>query len=230
MKPDEEKRNLAIDLLHCEDAIAAATVSKQWRDVVMVIAPHALRRAMDAEVHNRLLLDVAQAAGKHMDRFCGAVFKEKTQRYVDAYCKGCARREMCATLSRCREAGIVLDDKPQINAEAARTMDDYQQLAERTAGNKTEHTRLTNFGMGLAGEAGETIDYLKKVVFHGHQLDKDKLQKELGDCLWYIATLATTAGLSLSDVAAANIEKLRARYPEGFDPARSINRIRDEDC
>jgi NTP pyrophosphatase (non-canonical NTP hydrolase) len=111
-------------------------------------------------------------------------------------------------------------------------MDEYQQLAERTANRSevdSDFRRFANFGMGLAGEAGEVCDYLKKIVFHGHPLDKDKLKKELGDCLWYIATLATTAGLDLSDVAAANIEKLRARYPEGFDPARSINRTPEED-
>jgi NTP pyrophosphatase (non-canonical NTP hydrolase) len=102
---------------------------------------------------------------------------------------------------------------------------EYQQYAERTA-NKSDNIswRLANFGMGLAGEAGEVCDYLKKVVFHGHELDRQKLCDELGDVLWYIATLATTAGLSLREVAWENVNKLKNRYPEGFDSQRSINR------
>ena len=78
--------------------------------------------------------------------------------------------------------------------------------------------------MGLAGESGEVCDYLKKVVFHGHELDKDQLCKELGDVLWYVATLATTAGLSLGEIARANVVKLQLRYPDGFDSTRSMNR------
>ena len=55
-------------------------------------------------------------------------------------------------------------------------------------------------------------------------LDADALVKELGDCLWYIAAFATVQGLSLDDIAQRNIDKLRRRYPEGFDPERSRNR------
>lgn len=105
--------------------------------------------------------------------------------------------------------------------------DEYQQLAERTARRSdtdTDVQRYANFGMGLAGEAGETCDYLKKVVFHGHELNDDKLCKELGDVLWYVATLATTAGLTLSEIAGANIKKLKQRYPNGFDTQSSVNR------
>lgn len=106
-------------------------------------------------------------------------------------------------------------------------MIEYQQLAERTAKGGQKGTvlmRFANFGMGLAGEAGETCDYLKKVVFHGHELDKQTLSKELGDVLWYVATIATTAGLTMDEVAWTNIEKLRQRYPEGFSEDRSKNR------
>ncbi|WCK56740.1 nucleoside triphosphate pyrophosphohydrolase family protein [Aneurinibacillus sp. Ricciae_BoGa-3] len=103
----------------------------------------------------------------------------------------------------------------------------YQELAERTA-NKSEkdsdNFRFANFGMGISGEAGEVTDLLKKVVFHGHNLDREKLAKELGDVLWYLATIATTANLSLEMIAEKNIEKLKQRYPEGFSETRSINR------
>lgn len=101
---------------------------------------------------------------------------------------------------------------------------DYQTKAERTTSDLDEKDRYLNFCMGLAGESGEVVDYMKKVLWHGHELDKDKLKKELGDILWYIATIATTAEISLEDIAIANIEKLKKRYPEGFSREKSIGR------
>ena len=100
----------------------------------------------------------------------------------------------------------------------------YQLEAERTAKGLPHEQRLVNFAMGLAGEAGEVVNYLKKVCFHGHELDKNKLAEELGDCLWYIATLANTVELWLDFIADANIRKLQERYPEGFSEERSKER------
>jgi len=97
---------------------------------------------------------------------------------------------------------------------------EYQQLAKRTA----NETLITNFLLGLAGEAGEVVDYMKKVLYHGHLLDLDKLSKELGDVLWYISQIALYYDLELNKVALDNIEKLKARYPKGFSTERSINR------
>lgn len=103
---------------------------------------------------------------------------------------------------------------------------EYQQLAERTARktNDTSEKRFTNFAFGLMGETGEVVDLLKKHLFHGHELDRDKLKTELGDIMWYVATIATTAGIDMDDVAESNIAKLKARYPDGFSEERSINR------
>ena len=103
-------------------------------------------------------------------------------------------------------------------------LDAYQKETERTTGTSDVGARLASFGMGISGEAGEVTDYLKKVLFHGHELDIDKVKDELGDVLWYVSTIASTCGVALSDVASANIEKLKKRYPEGFDSDRSINR------
>jgi NTP pyrophosphatase (non-canonical NTP hydrolase) len=103
--------------------------------------------------------------------------------------------------------------------------DSYQELARMTAndGGTTEE-RLTNWALGLTGEAGEVADIIKKVVFHGHELDKEELKDELGDTLWYIANLAYDLDLWFSEIPEGNIEKLRGRYPEGFSQERSINR------
>ena len=98
----------------------------------------------------------------------------------------------------------------------------YQLLAMRTA--KPEFRELANAGMGLAGEAGEVIDEIKKHLFHGHPLNRDKLIKEAGDVAWYLALLCTVLDVPLGDVLKANIDKLLERYPDGFDPERSMHR------
>lgn len=105
------------------------------------------------------------------------------------------------------------------------SFDQYQADAERTLNTEyKELDRFANLGMGLAGEAGEVCDYLKKVVFHGHQLDKAKVCDELGDVLWYIANLANAMDVPLSEIANQNINKLKQRYPNGFEQIRSQNR------
>lgn len=103
--------------------------------------------------------------------------------------------------------------------------DEYQQLAARTLGrDRTHEQQLANAALGLTGEAGEVADVIKKHLFHATPLDQDALAKELGDCLWYIGAFATVLGLSLDDIAQRNIDKLRKRYPDGFDTERSRHR------
>lgn len=108
-------------------------------------------------------------------------------------------------------------------------MNTYQALALRTCNPALDaQQRLTNGALGLAGESGEAADLVKKHLFHGHALEEDKLKKELGDVLWYVALLADALGLSLGEVAQHNVDKLRARYPEGFDAQRSQRRGQEE--
>jgi NTP pyrophosphatase (non-canonical NTP hydrolase) len=105
---------------------------------------------------------------------------------------------------------------------------EYQKLAKRTANDKNEQKyKLANYSMGLSGEAGEVTDYLKKVVFHGHSMDTEKLKDELGDVLWYLSNLADVMGIDLDEVASRNIDKLKKRYPDGFSEEKS--RSRDEE-
>ncbi|MGQ9481949.1 nucleoside triphosphate pyrophosphohydrolase family protein [Chloroflexus sp.] len=103
--------------------------------------------------------------------------------------------------------------------------DNYQELAMRTlAAGLTPRERLTNAALGLSGEAGEFADTVKKHLFHGHPLNREELLKELGDILWYAALARDALDVRLSTVMAANIEKLRRRYPEGFSSERSQQR------
>ena len=105
------------------------------------------------------------------------------------------------------------------------TITEYQTLDMTTLNPAlSEKDVLINGVMGLCGESGEAIDIVKKWLAQGHELDKEKLAKELGDICWYLAETATALDLSLEDIMAANIEKLRKRYPEGFDTERSVNR------
>ena len=102
-------------------------------------------------------------------------------------------------------------------------VNEYQKLAMITLNkelNKKE--MLLNSVMGLCGESGEAIDIVKKHYFHGHELDKEHLIKELGDVAWYLAEAATALDISLEDILSTNIDKLKKRYPEGFDKERSI--------
>lgn len=105
------------------------------------------------------------------------------------------------------------------------TVNKYQKLAMTTlnpALNKKDV--LINGVMGLCGESGEAIDIVKKWLAQGHELDKARLAKELGDIAWYLAETAYALELSLEDIFQANIDKLKKRYPEGFDAERSIFR------
>lgn len=105
------------------------------------------------------------------------------------------------------------------------TINEYQKLAMKTLNPElSEKDVLINGVMGLCGESGEAIDIVKKWLAQGHELDKEKLAKELGDICWYLAETATALGYSLEDIMSANIEKLRKRYPDGFDSERSIHR------
>ena len=71
--------------------------------------------------------------------------------------------------------------------------------------------------LGLAGEAGEVADLVKKGILHRTNVDRPgRIMEELGDVLWYVAGLASHYGLSLDDIMEANIAKLRERYPDGW--------------
>jgi len=102
---------------------------------------------------------------------------------------------------------------------------EYQNLALRTKNyGLSRELGQAVAALGLSGEAGEAADYIKKVVGHGHPADVGHIGKEIGDVLWYCASLCDEYGLDLQAVAEANIDKLRKRYPEGFSSADSVAR------
>lgn len=105
------------------------------------------------------------------------------------------------------------------------TINQYQEGALRTMKPIDDKSmELLNGVMGLNGEAGECIDLMKKHFFQGHDLNKEKMVEELGDVAWYLAVSAHALGMTLEEILQMNLDKLRARYPEGFDAERSIHR------
>lgn len=83
---------------------------------------------------------------------------------------------------------------------------------------------LLNGVLGLTGEAGEVSDLVKKGIFHEKGIDLEHLKKECGDVMWYVAMICEACGFSLDDVMQTNIDKLIARYPDGFDSYRANHR------
>lgn len=107
----------------------------------------------------------------------------------------------------------------------------YQALAGRTLIDAPDfaitddQVMIVWNAVGLAGEAGEVSELVKKGIFHQHGLDREKLKKELGDVLWYVAALCTRLDLDMNEVMHANIDKLVARYPNGYSAEESQRRV-----
>ena len=100
-------------------------------------------------------------------------------------------------------------------------INEYQKLAMRTLNPEIDKKELIlNASMGLCGESGEVIDLVKKHLFQGHDLDDERLIKELGDVAWYLAEAATALNVDLSEILEKNIKKLENRFPDGFNSNR----------
>lgn len=110
------------------------------------------------------------------------------------------------------------------DGECTKRLDEWeaQQPAEVDAG------AVLNACLGISGEAGELNDIIKKWIFHKKELNMDHVKKEVGDVCWYIALFCEAMGIKLDEVMQININKLVARYPEGFDVLRANNRSIDD--
>ena len=125
------------------------------------------------------------------------------------------------------------NSETMISSRLATETENYQINVMRTQMNDTEfsismpRTFILRDVVGISGEAGELLDLVKKLVFHNHKLDDNmhnKMKKELGDVMWYVAALCNDMGWNLKDVMDMNIEKLQKRYPDGWDEERSKKR------
>lgn len=101
---------------------------------------------------------------------------------------------------------------------------EYQELARRTQNPALTIAQKEAHALhGMASEVGE-IHAIYQKVFQGHDMNYQKVIDEMSDLMWFIAELADTIGVDLDSVAQFNVDKLRKRYPEGFDADRSLHR------
>lgn len=104
-------------------------------------------------------------------------------------------------------------------------IEQYSKQALRTTHSGLSPTdQIINAVMGLSGESGEIIDYIKKVLFRNKPCDQAVLVKELGDCLFYMNWLARLYGIDWAEIMTTNLAKLQARYPNGFNSIAANNR------
>jgi len=103
---------------------------------------------------------------------------------------------------------------------------EYQEMAKTTAIYDKKHQILYP-ALGLAGEAGEVANKVKKLIRDGYEKNKDyrkEISAEIGDCLWYIAVLADDIGCDLQTIADNNIVKLQDRMNRGVIGGNGDNR------
>lgn len=112
----------------------------------------------------------------------------------------------------------------EIKQLEALTANEYQGLAARTMNYElTTEDQQYHALHGMVGEIGEIHSIFQK-VYQGHELDQEHIKKELGDLLWFIAEFCTVGGVTLEEIMQMNIDKLKARYPDGFKEENSLNR------
>ncbi len=104
------------------------------------------------------------------------------------------------------------------------TGNEYQRLAARTMNNDLDvHCQEFHALHGMVGEIGELHSIYQK-NYQGHLFNEEHMKKEVGDLLWFVAEYCTTQGWELEEVMQLNIDKLKARFPEGFEAEKSLNR------
>jgi NTP pyrophosphatase (non-canonical NTP hydrolase) len=118
-----------------------------------------------------------------------------------------------------------------MNKDSIKELKEYQQHALRTAPIPGQSIKvdadLVHGAIGVITEGGELLDAIKKHVYYGKPLDVVNLREEIGDVMWYLALLCRATNTDLSAVASTNIDKLRARFPDKFDPSKALNRNLD---
>ena len=107
---------------------------------------------------------------------------------------------------------------------------EYQEAVKRTCATSDPHETIKLALIGLQDELGELAGPLKKYLWHGHDLDTAHLQDEVGDVLWYLATLCTALDISLAAALEDNIQKLHKRYPDGFSCESSLHRSEEQEA
>lgn len=108
------------------------------------------------------------------------------------------------------------------------TGNEYQKLAARTINQGLTSEGQKHHALhGMVGEIGEIHSIYQK-LYQGHSFEVDHMKSEVGDLLWFIAEYCTAKGWLLNDIMQTNIDKLKVRYPEGFDEDKSLHRAKED--
>ena len=112
---------------------------------------------------------------------------------------------------------------------------DYKSFVESLSvldGQGANINRLTTAAVGISAEGGEFMEIVKKMVFQGKPWNDDNREHliiELGDVMWYVMQACMALDVTLDEVIAGNVEKLKKRYPGGdFNVYHSENRAADD--
>jgi NTP pyrophosphatase (non-canonical NTP hydrolase) len=104
-------------------------------------------------------------------------------------------------------------------------LENYQEMVQGLFIKPTDHTgRLVHAAMGIAGEAGEVVDAVKKTWVYGKPLDTENVLEECGDVLFYVTALLHECGFTLEQAMTHNRQKLAKRYPDGWTEQAAIER------
>ena len=115
----------------------------------------------------------------------------------------------------------------EVTSDASRDAQALSDSLDVIDGFGVSPERVLTAAIGISAEGGEFAEIVKKCIFQGKPMDDDAqfhMKRELGDIMWYIAQACIALGISLEDVLDTNIQKLEARYPDGFEAFRSENR------
>lgn len=158
-----------------------------------------------------------------------ALFNEKEVQLIRYLCKEGYNRKEVAKLMNVKNANVI--SRVVTGARYGNVMDAssivsiYPLLVEKTCRSDLPFKeQVINAVIGLCGETGEVADLIKKTIYQGHPLDVNHLVEEIGDVLYYLTWLSILFEVDISEIAYENMNKLNERYPNGFDPERSIHR------
>ena len=100
---------------------------------------------------------------------------------------------------------------------------EFQEVSKRTM--KWDEFSHLHCAMGVSGEAGEVVDIIKKSHFYNKPIDKNHLDEEIGDVMFYIVNLASCYGLDFETILENNFNKLSKRYPKGYNDKDAVTRM-----
>ena len=103
-----------------------------------------------------------------------------------------------------------------MNKNKIKNLKEYQKLCKKTAQKfKDKEKEILTWGLGIAGESGDTAGCIKKTFSHKND-QRAGIRENIGDTLWYAAMICNFFGWDLDEILNENIAKLKKRYPKGF--------------